>query len=118
MLAHTEYMDQVLLHFLLHDPSLFPPAPLFPPSGTNLQRLFARAMLTISPNAINGRRRALQPPPGSLYGESRKRPLSSVMNQQTSNKVASRRVPTISGAGPRGVISQRRCVEVNSVIFL
>ncbi|TIB88045.1 hypothetical protein E3Q06_01018 [Wallemia mellicola] len=108
MLAHTEYTDQVLLHFLLHDPSLFPPAPLFPPSGTNLQRLFARAMLTISPNAINGRRRALQPPPGSLYGESRKRPLSSAMNQQTSNKVSSRRVPTISGAGPRGGIGQRR----------
>lgn len=111
MLAHTGYMDQVLLHFLLHDPSLFPPAPLFPPSGTNLQRLFARAMLSLSPNAINGRRRALQPPRPAIYnGESRKRPLSTSMNQQGSTKAQARRVPTISGAGPRTAINQRRWV--------
>ncbi|TIA71786.1 hypothetical protein E3P91_02391 [Wallemia ichthyophaga] len=94
MLAHT---------------GLFPPAPLFPPSGTNLQRLFARAMLSLSPNAINGRRRALQPPRPAIYnGESRKRPLSTSMNQQGSTKAQARRVPTISGAGPRTAINQRR----------
>lgn len=87
-LAHTEYIDNVLLHFLLHDPSLFPPPPIYPPSGTNLQRMTARALLSLSPNGINGRRRMMQNNP-YVNETNKKRRLIDQQSQQSAQPSSS-----------------------------